>query len=397
MSAPDTSPKATDSRRDRRAHDALTAASGGAYGPEDVRLRHETRVAMLSETLQLAKYSAITQAAVALALAYMFRDIAPNGYMASLATAVTLLCAATLAAARHYRGTFREAATELAVRRGFLISKFLALSLGLSWASMPAVLLPSMDNAYRVIVVAVCAGLVSDAYVVGPIFGVAVLLAAPVVVGLFVGLLGCEAPVGEYIAVLLAVYATFVFLSARRMCGLSYQRLLDRAVVQEQSETIGLLLKDFEEGTSDWLWETDAAGRLRNSRRRFAALLGRDAEDLRDHKVLTLLREFATEGGARGDVEAVVAAVEARLPFPGPHGQPAHDGGDALVDPQRQARLRPSGCLHRLPGRRLGRHREPGGAGPYRLPCGARRPDRAAQPDQLPGGAGGRLPRGAFV
>ncbi len=136
---------------------------------------------------------------------------------------------------------------------------------------MPAVLLPSMDNAYRVIVVAVCAGLVSDAYVVGPIFGVAVLLAAPVVVGLFVGLLGCEAPVGEYIAVLLAVYATFVFLSARRMCGLSYQRLLDRAVVQEQSETIGLLLKDFEEGTSDWLWETDAAGRLRNSRRRFAA------------------------------------------------------------------------------------------------------------------------------
>ncbi|CAO4141126.1 hypothetical protein PKCBPO_00802 [Methylorubrum thiocyanatum] len=55
-----------------------------------------------------------------------------------------------------------------------------------------------MDNAYRVIVVAVCAGLVSDAYVVGPIFGVAILLAAPVVVGLFVGLLGCEAPVGEY-------------------------------------------------------------------------------------------------------------------------------------------------------------------------------------------------------
>jgi hypothetical protein len=32
------------------------------------------------------------------------------------------------------------------------------------------------------------------------------------------------------------------------MCRLSCQRLWDRAVVQEQSETIGLLLKDFEEG-----------------------------------------------------------------------------------------------------------------------------------------------------
>jgi len=315
VSAPDTFPQAIDSRRDRRVSDAFAVASGGAYGPEDVRLRHETRAAMLGETLQLAKYSAVTQAAVALALAFMFWDIASHGYMAGLATAVTLLCAATIAAARHYRGTFREAATELAVRRGFLVSKLLSFGLGLSWATMPAVLLPSMDNAYRVVAVAVCAGLIADAYVVGPIFAVALLLAVPIVIGAFVGLMSCEAPVGGNIAVLLSVYAAFVFLSARRMCGLSYQRLLDRAVVQEQSETIGLLLKDFEEGTSDWLWETDAAGRLRNSRRRFAALLGRDAEDLRDLKVLALLREFAAQGAARGDIDAVAAAVGARLPF----------------------------------------------------------------------------------
>ncbi|GAB6842703.1 diguanylate cyclase (GGDEF)-like protein [Methylorubrum rhodinum] len=305
----------TPSRKAGKARSGFATAGRGAPGPEDARLRHETRAAMLGETLQLAKYSAVTQAAVALALAYMFRDIAPHGYMAGLATAVILLCAATLTAARRYRHALGAAATERAIRRGFAASKLLALVLGLSWASMPAVLLPGMDNAYRVIVVAVCAGLVSDAYVVGPIFGVAVLLAAPVVAGLFVGLLGCEAPVGDYIAVLLAVYATFVFFSARRMCGLSYQRLWDRAVVQQQSETIGLLLKDFEEGTSDWLWETDAAGRLHHSRRRFAALFGRDAADLRDLDVMAVLRAIAAEGAARGDIEAVIAAVQARLPF----------------------------------------------------------------------------------
>ncbi len=273
-----------------------------ASGSGNHRLRHETRVAMLGETLQLANYSAVTQAAVAVALAYMFWDIAAHAYLLGLAGAVTLLCALTVAAARRYRGTFGAGASEHAVRRGFAVSKLLAFALGLSWASLPAVLLPGMDNAYRVILVAVCAGLVSDAYVVGPIFGVAFLLAAPVVAGLFVGLLGCEAPVGQYIAILLAVYAAFVFLSARRMCRLSCQRLWDRAVVQEQSETIGLLLKDFEEGASDWLWETDGTGRLHHSRRRFAGLLGRDREDLEaeDLNVLAVLREFAAEGRPAG-------------------------------------------------------------------------------------------------
>jgi hypothetical protein len=52
-----------------------------------------------------------------------------------------------------------------------------------------------------------------------------------------------------------------------------------RAVVQEQSETIGLLLKDFEEGASDWLWETDGTGRP----------LGRElAQDRQDVEVLDL-------------------------------------------------------------------------------------------------------------
>ncbi len=53
---------------------------------------------------------------------------------------------------------------------------------------------------------------------------------------------------------------------------------------------------------------------------------------------------------------------------PRPHGQPSHGAGDALVDAQRETRLRPAGHLPRLSRRRLRRDREPGGAGPHRLP-----------------------------
>jgi diguanylate cyclase (GGDEF)-like protein len=190
----------------------------------------------------------------------------------------------------------------------------LALGRGLAWASMPAVLLPALDDAHRFVVGAVCAALISHAYVAGPIFSLALLAVAPVVAGMFVGLAGCEGPVGESVAVLLSLYAAFVFVSARRMSRHSYQRIRDRVTVQAQSETIGFLLKDFAEGTSDFLWETDKAGRLRQARAAMAALLCVDPAGLRHRTLPAILREFADPAGA-ADAEAVATAIEARTSF----------------------------------------------------------------------------------
>ncbi|MGT2489047.1 hypothetical protein ACU4GA_30470 [Methylobacterium oryzae CBMB20] len=110
------------------------------------------------------------------------------------------------------------------------------------------------------------------------------------------------------------MYAAFVFVSARRMCRHSYQRLRDRVMVQAQSETIGFLLKDFAEGTSDWLWETDTVGRLRQARAAVAALLGVEAAALRHRTLSELLRAFADPDGDGADAEAVAAAIAARAP-----------------------------------------------------------------------------------
>ncbi|WP_082507827.1 putative bifunctional diguanylate cyclase/phosphodiesterase [Methylobacterium sp. Leaf113] len=284
-------------------------------GGNDDRFKRHIRTALLRETLHLANFSAVTQAAVVVALAWMFWDIAPNTYLMGLAISVTSLCAATFVATRHHRRRFRDCATPTAVRRGFLLAKVLSFGLGLVWSTMPAMLLPSVDNAYRIVVVAVCAGLISDAYVVGPIFSVAILLVAPVVAGAIVGLAGTDAPVGGYIAVLLVIYATFVFISARRMCRLSHQRILDRLKVQEQNETIGLLLNDFEEGARDWLWETDNTGRLRHASGRLGELLGVDATGLHHCTLADILYRYADGPQGRAKIDAVVAAIEARAPF----------------------------------------------------------------------------------
>ncbi|UHC20058.1 EAL domain-containing protein (plasmid) [Methylobacterium currus] len=288
------------------ADDEASASDGNAL------MRATARAAMLAETLQLGRYSAVTQAAVVLALAAIFWDLISHAYLGALALAVTALCASTMAAARRYHG--RLGAGALA-HEAFVVLHGLALGRGLAWASMPAVLLPSLDNAYRVVVGAVCAALISHAYVAGPIFSLALLAVAPVVAGMFVGLAGCEGPVGRSVAVLLSLYAAFVFVSARRMCRHSCQRIRDRVMVQAQSETIGLLLKDFAEGTSDWLWETDGAGRLRQARAAMAALLGVDPAILRDRTLPGLLRDFADGEAGVKDAAEIAAAIEARLPF----------------------------------------------------------------------------------
>lgn len=275
----------------------------------------ETRSELLNETLQLANYSAITHVIIVFALDFMFWDNASRSYLVILTASVSLVIAATLYTTWHFRHAFREDADALAIRRGFRICKALALALGLAWATMPAVLLPPSDGNYRMIAAAITAGLISDAYVVGPILSVSVLLAAPIVVGSFIGLAGCEAPFGGYVSILLGVYATFVFFSARRMSLLSYQRIWQRVVVQHQGETIGLLLNEFEEGASDWLWETDAAGRLRHVPARMAATLGLSAEVLQNRHLGDLLRDHATFGDADDKAHAILSALTNRTAF----------------------------------------------------------------------------------
>jgi diguanylate cyclase (GGDEF)-like protein len=294
--------------------DSTVSAAGSALTTEEC-YRTETRAELLNETLQLANYSAVTHVVVAYALAYMFWGSAPSAYLGGLVAAISLIVIATLFTTWHYRNTFRAEVTETAVRRGEWISKGLALAYGLTWATMPALLIPPADGGHRMVAVAVTAGLISDAYVVGPFFSVAFLLAAPIVVGGFIGLAGCEAPFGAYVSVLLVVYALFVCFSVWRMAQLSYQRIWHRVMVQHQGETIGLLLNDFEEGTSDWLWETDPEGRLRHVPARMAATLSSDPIALRGVTLPTILRGRRETDGAETGAGAVLAAMAARVPF----------------------------------------------------------------------------------
>ena len=72
--------------------------------------------------------------------------------------------------------------------------------------------------------------------------------------------------------------------------------------LQQQADVIGLLLKEHEEQSSDWLWQTDEAGRVRTPSGRFCDVAGLPASSVEG----TLLDELVTSDAMEGNEDALV-------------------------------------------------------------------------------------------
>ena len=69
------------------------------------------------------------------------------------------------------------------------------------------------------------------------------------------------------------------------------------AGMAEKSEVVSLLLREFEEGEADWLWQTDSTRRVRSASPRFAFALGEDPEDLDGKPLIQLIAGASWEDG----------------------------------------------------------------------------------------------------
>ena len=84
-----------------------------------------------------------------------------------------------------------------------------------------------------------------------------------------------------------AVENTRTFLQAR----------VAEAGVAEKSEVVSLLLREYEEGEADWLWQIDTSRRVRAISPRFAFALGMDPEDIEGMPFIQLIAGEAWETG----------------------------------------------------------------------------------------------------
>ena len=85
------------------------------------------------------------------------------------------------------------------------------------------------------------------------------------------------------------IYSSLIFVSTLHNYKAFVQRTVSRMELEEQREVVGLLLRDFEQSTSDWLWQTDLEHRLDRISDRMVEVAGVTEADLDGRHLLKWL------------------------------------------------------------------------------------------------------------
>lgn len=128
-------------------------------------------------------------------------------------------------------------------------------------------------------------------------------VALPIATVMFAGVVGVSAMMtlvffGQYTAA--AIAAVFIAIVSVGAIDAARTFLIARvaeAGMVEKSEVVSLLLREFEEGDADWLWQVDANRRVRSVSPRFAFALGDDPADIDGKPLIQLIAGEAWDSG----------------------------------------------------------------------------------------------------
>jgi len=191
--------------------------------------------------------------------------------------------------------------------------------LGLAWGALFVGLMPLAYGNTRSLLYALIVGLISAGALVVPV-SAAFAFWIPVTAASFIAT--AMTPDGFDLAgfVLLSGYSVLTLFSMLYLNHVLIRRALSEIEHQEGRETIGLLLRDFEDAACDWLWETDEDGLLTHVSDRFAKATQQEPGNLFGMafaEVLGLSKSSSmseASGSAMG-VRALSVLMERRLPF----------------------------------------------------------------------------------
>ncbi len=103
---------------------------------------------------------------------------------------------------------------------------------------------------------------------------------------------------GEATAACVAVsFLGFVSIGAFETARNFLEGKLAEAGLQDKGEVVSLLLREFEEGEADWLWQVDGTRRVRNVSPRFAFALGLDLDEAEGKLLIQMIAGDSWETG----------------------------------------------------------------------------------------------------
>ncbi len=256
-----------------------------------------------AKTLRLTAYalSICGTYALVLIMADFGKQVGFYGYLIATCIAFVYLSWVVLVYLSWHRNWFMRVSIWLLVLQGVL------------WGAIVCKLASVAVGRQPIFVVTIALGLVSTPLLSAP-FSIAMAFWLPVAIGCEFAVatnlpghnLNLSATVFGYELLVLAG----VFLINRNLM----QLMIARVNLRDQNETVRLLLRDYEENASDWLWETDSELRFRAVSPRFSKVLLSAASDIEGYTICELAGSRAALAENRGAPE-ILEVMKTKLPF----------------------------------------------------------------------------------
>ena len=169
---------------------------------------------------------------------------------------------------------------------------------GLSWALFPAAFFAPADANLRILIVGgTLAASAVGTFALSRVPAAAIVFCALITGSLSHSVSKLGGPIGLTFAVFTVAYGLILAGMVLNQHRDQLQKALDAQEMHRQKDIIALLLNDFELGTSDWLFESDANGALTYVSTRLSEIVGRSPQDIKSLTLLDAAGADATQIG----------------------------------------------------------------------------------------------------
>ncbi len=181
--------------------------------------------------------------------------------------------------------------------------------LGVAWGLMPVILSPAGDLSTILVIDFAVIGLIVGTclgFAIAPKAALAHIL--PIIAGSLIAV--CREfdspmflPMIGLLAMLTLIMPSMVVLFSRTLVS----QIVARYALNEQKNFVSVLLKEFEENASDWLWEFDRSGRIHRLSPRFQSATGMAIDELAGELYLDVIGKLTTQKDVIAQIQSTIA------------------------------------------------------------------------------------------
>ncbi len=191
-----------------------------------------------------------------------------------------------------WRGMLRGGARPWASRKALNILTLQVCLYAIAWAAMPVTLFQFAEHSAQMLIATVVVGMLcAGGFILSPHVEAAVAYVLMLALAAAYGL--ANTPFASFPAIwaVLFIYAATMMAMVISSARVFMSRARADAEAERQAQLVDLLLKDFEEHASDWLWEVSSDGRLRHVSARLAQSLQTTDRELSRMPFVDFLRQ----------------------------------------------------------------------------------------------------------